>query len=744
MTRGGAEALTAFISRGDLSDTVFHEMVDALPVAIYMTDAEGRLTYFNPAAEKLSGRTPELGTGRWCVTWKLFLADGTPLPHDQCPMAVALKSSEVPTGIECIAERPDGTRFWFAPYPAVLRDAEGSIIGGINLLVDITDRKNAEMEANEQFRTIVETTPESVTIIAPDGTLVFMNASGLRMVAASCAEAVIGKTVQDIIAPEDWERFREFNEMICGGRKAMLQFEIVGLNGERRHVETYAAPFRHADGSTVHLAVTHDITERKRAERAALLLSAIVDSSDDAIISKDLDGVITSWNKGAERLFGYTAEEAIGQTVASLLIPEDRQDEEPDILARLRRGERVDHFETLRRRKDGSLIDISLTISPVKNAQGVIIGASKIARDITERKRIESALMESEARFRQLADTMPQMVWTARPDGHVDYYNERWYKFTGFSHGPSADAIWESILHPDDLERARETWHAAVDSGKPYNIEHRFLDRQEKRWRWFVGRAVPVRDAAGEVVRWFGTYTDIDEQKGVEDELRRANEDLKQFAFSASHDLQEPLRTVKIYSELLTRRYADKLDGDALKFMQFLRSGATRMETLVRDLLAYTQVATFDAPLEVVDANEAMKAALANLSGAIADSGAQITTGPLPALPVNGTHLQQLFQNLIGNAIKYRSPERSPAVHLGAERQNGYWVFSVVDNGIGIDPKYKENIFGLFKRLHSSDEYSGTGIGLAICQRIVDRYHGRIWVESEPGQGSTFRFTLPV
>ena len=162
-------------------------------------------------------------------------------------------------------------------------------------------------------------------------------------------------------------------------------------------MESYAAPLRHSDGTTVHLAVTHDITQRKRAERAALLLSAIVDSSDDAIISKDLDGVITSWNKSAERLFGYTADEAIGRTVASLLIPDDRQDEEPDILARLRKGERVDHFETVRRRKDGSLIDISLTISPVKNAQGIVIGASKIARDITESKRVRLALIESEA-----------------------------------------------------------------------------------------------------------------------------------------------------------------------------------------------------------------------------------------------------------------------------------------------------------------------------------------------------------
>ena len=170
---------TMFLPGGDISETDFHAL-SALPVAIYMTDAEGRLTYFNPAAVKLSGRRPEVGIDRWCITWKIFRADGTSLPHEQCPMALALKGAEVPAGMECIAERPDGTRFWFMPYPAVLRDAQGRIVGGINLLIDITDRKNAEMEASEQFRTIVETTPECVKIVAPDGTLLFMNPLGLE------------------------------------------------------------------------------------------------------------------------------------------------------------------------------------------------------------------------------------------------------------------------------------------------------------------------------------------------------------------------------------------------------------------------------------------------------------------------------------------------------------------------------------------------------------------------------------
>lgn len=744
MTAKSADALQTLLSGHSIADKFLYEILEALPVAIYMTDAQGWLTYFNSAAVKLTGRVPEIGSDQWCVTWKIFRPDGTPLSHDRCPIAIALKGGEPPADTECMAVRPDGTRVWFNARPTVLRDPQGRILGGISLLMDITDRKNAEFEAEEQFRAIVDTTPECVSTIAPDGTLVFMNPAGLAMLGAASMDAIPGRSIYNLIAPEDRARFRTFHERVCAGEKGSLQYCIHGLDGRRLHVECYSAPLHQIDGASLHLSLAHDVTERKDTERAALLLSAIVDSSDDAIISKDLQGVITSWNQSAERLFGYTADEAIGQTVANLLIPADRQAEEPDILSRLRRGERVDHFDTVRRRKDGSLLQISLTISPVKNAQGVIIGASKIARDITATKRIQNALAESEARFRQLADTMPQIVWTAQPDGVFDYYNERWFQFTGLSHEPLENASWERVLHPDDLAPTRQAWEAAVESGEPFNTEYRFLDRRENRWAWFVGRAIPVRDSSGTITKWFGTSTHIDDQKLAQEELRRANEDLEQFAYSASHDLQEPLRTVKIYGELLAQRYAGRLDGDALKFMSFMRNGATRMETLVRDLLTYTQVTRLDQPAEITDANEYLKASLENLSGAISESGAQITSEVLPSLPVSGTHLQQLFQNLVGNAVKYRSPERLPIIQISAELQSQSWIFRVSDNGIGIDPEYKENIFGLFKRLHNSDEYSGTGIGLAICRRIVDRYHGRIWVESRPGWGSTFFFSLPV
>ena len=283
------------------------------------------------------------------------------------------------------------------------------------------ERKRAEQavrESEEHFREIVETTPECVKVVANDGTLLRMNASGLKMVGADSAEMVVGKSVYGLIAPEDRERFRAFNERVCAGEKGTLEFDIVGLDGTLRHMETHAAPLWNPDGSVAQLAVSRDVTKRKKAEEAQYRFAAIVESSDDAIISKDLKGIITSWNAGAERIFGFTAEEAIGKPV-TIIIPAELHEEEKEILRRLRQGERIEHFETIRRTKHGTRRHISLTISPVQDAQGRVIGVSKIARDITQRKETEKLLREAElsGRLLQLQDEERRRIARELHDG---------------------------------------------------------------------------------------------------------------------------------------------------------------------------------------------------------------------------------------------------------------------------------------------------------------------------------------
>jgi signal transduction histidine kinase len=238
--------------------------------------------------------------------------------------------------------------------------------------------------------------------------------------------------------------------------------------------------------------------------------------------------------------------------------------------------------------------------------------------------------------------------------------------------------------------------------------------------------------------------TALREQKEKEEELQRANDDLQQFAYSASHDLQEPIRNVAIYSEIVAKRYRNQLDADGQQFLGFLTEGGRRLSTLINDLLAYTRAGAVpgDTAAARADSSVVLQHTLSSLAEAIRESGATVTHDGLPEVPMSEAHLQQMFQNLIGNALKYRKDE-PPEIQISAVKADGAWRFSVRDNGIGIDPQYNEKIFGVFKRLHRDQKYSGTGIGLAICQRVVRRYGGRIWVESAPGEGSTFCFTIP-
>jgi PAS domain S-box-containing protein len=453
---------------------------------------------------------------------------------------------------------------------------------------------------------------------------------------------VIGKNLYSIIAPEDRQRYREFNERICRGEKGSLGFGIVGLDGTRREMETHAAPLWRSDGTTVQLAITHDVTERKRTERAALLWGAIVDSSDDAIISKDLNGIITTWNKSAERLFGYTAEEAIGKPV-TIVIPADRLNEEPTILSRLKRGERVDHFETVRKRKDGRLIDISLTISPVRDGQGKIIGASKIARDITERKR----LSELQERMAAIVASSEDAIISKDLDGVIQSWNHGAERIFGYKAEEIIGHHVSTITAPDRVDEIPDIL-GRIKRGE--SVDHYETKRKTKDGRILTVSLTisPLRDATGNVIGASKVARDVTERVEQEQALRdanaalsRANADLQQFAYSASHDLQEPLRMVAAYSELLQKKFGGQLGETGDEYIRHTVQGAMRMETLLRDLRTYTQVSTEEhEPKEDVAAGEVLKKAVANLEVVIRESGASIESTDLPHVRMYEFQLQ--------------------------------------------------------------------------------------------------------
>jgi PAS domain S-box-containing protein len=623
------------------------------------------------------------------------------------------------------------------------------------------------------------------------------------------------------------------------------------------------------------LRTVENLTDRERADQAQARLAAIVTSSNDAILSKTLEGIITTWNGAAERMFGYTAEEIIGQPILRL-IPAELHAEEDRILKQIRAGERIEHYETVRITKHGRRIPVSLTISPIKNSAGEIIGASKIARDITERKQAEETRRVSEERyrilfdlgpvavyscdvsgvildfnrraaelwgrepkagdtderfcgshqmyrpdgtfmphhlcpmaevlsgtipeardmevqiarpdgsrvtvivnirvlknefgeitgaincfvditerqraqeeirtagerFRFMADAMPQKMFTATAGGAVNYVNKQWLEFTGASFDEIRDGGWIRFVHPDDAEESQRRWHHCVETKESFELVHRFR-RADGVYHWHLSRAHAMRNERGESSLWIGSNTDIHDEKETAKKLERTTDDLKHFAFAASHDLQEPLRMVASYTQLLSREYKGNLDENADKYIAFAVEGAQRMEALLKGMREYWQASEREEDQRAaVDCNEVLNTALLNLRESIATSEAVVSHDSLPTVWAEEGLLVQVFQNLVGNAIKYRG-EKPPQVHISAARNAQEWVFSVRDNGIGIDPRFAERVFAMFNRLNGS-KYPGSGIGLALCRKVVERLGGRIWVESTPGQGADFRFTIPA
>jgi PAS domain S-box-containing protein len=396
-----------------------------------------------------------------------------------------------------------------------VQQLDGRNVGRVWSLRDVTEHHRA-VQAMEQSSLELADFFENASVglhwAGPDGTILRVNRAELDLLGYE-REDYVGHRISEFhvdqaVIADILERLRAGE--VLRDREVRMRCR----NGEIKHVLLDSSVLW-KDGEFIHTrCFTRDLSDRARASEAQSRLAAIVESSEDAIIGKTLDSRIMTWNAGAQRLFGYTAEEIVGQSI-TLLIPADRQDEERQILEQVRRGERLEHYDTVRIARDGRLIDVSLTVSPVLDAAGQVVAASSIARDITASKRAEEALRASEQRFRLLAKTIPSMIWTAAPDGTITYANDRWFEYCGLTPSHSGDDWPELVVHPDDRERCREAWSRARRDGTEYAIEVRHR-RYDGAYRWFVTRAVPLRDDAERVEQWFGITTDIEDRKRAE------------------------------------------------------------------------------------------------------------------------------------------------------------------------------------------------------------------------------------
>jgi len=495
--------------------------------------------------------------------------------------------------------------------------------------------------------------------------------------------------------------------------------------------------------------------DQKRMNKAAQVneaqLAGIINSAMDAIITMGEDQRIRLFNPAAEKMFQRPASEVLGKELTMLIPSRLRTKHESDVHSfgktstTKRSMGRLGMIYGLRANGEEFPLEVSISQTEFDGQKTF----TAILRDITERKRAEAQLLESEERFRAMANSAPVLIWVSDTDKSLTWFNRGWLEFVGHSIEEETGEGWIENVHPLDRERCLEIYHNAFDAREPFKMEYR-LRRNDGTWRWVLDSGVPRSGPNQDFSGYIGSCIDITERKQAEVEtqrmmidLKRSNQELEQFAYVASHDLQEPLRMVSSYVQLLARRYRGKLDSDADEFINYAVDGVTRMKILINDLLAFSRVGTHGNELSPVQLKDAVEIAISNLRLAIEENNALVTFDALPEVLADEGQMVQLFQNLIGNAIKFHSKE-PPKVQIKVRREKDQWQFSVCDNGIGIDPQFAERIFVIFQRLHTREEYSGTGIGLSICRKIVERHGGRIWVESEYGRGATFCFTLPV
>lgn len=758
----------------------------------------------------------------------------------------------------------------------------------ISFAVDLSPQKLAQQLAaasEARFRSLAESLPNLVWEIAPSGVLLFLNRR-LREFLGPNRPA--GKTWAAIVHPDDhglanekWERIRS------EGETAAFEIRFCGQDGTFRWFLVHHQAVRDAMGRiTSWIASATDIQERREAEEALRRSSERLELAQEAT-----DLGIWDWDPAGDRayvsphwraIYGMRPDTAVSRADWWAAIhPDDRAAVRANEDRALQSAQPV-HTEFRIVRADGSARWIENSAKAVTDAAGRPVRLVGTALDITERKRAEEAMQESEERFRALADNMSQLAAMTDNTGLVLWYNRRWYEYTGLVPGAVPSMDWSSMIHPEHLPRVIQRAGEGFAAGRA--IEDTFLLRGASgQYRWFLLRTVPVRDSMGQITRWVATGTDVSVQleaqralaesterlrlakdaaglglydydvvhghvewdervrelwgvgaseaitydtflAGVHpkdrepvqravasaldpaggglyraqhrvihrqtgevrwilasgqaffeqgravrvvgiaqdvsermhaeqalhrqaEELARSNAELQQFAYAASHDLREPLRMVAVYTELLGREFRGQLGERGETFIAYAQQGARRMEALLRDLLFYARVSSpsEEIPARPADSSVALDKVLVSFADRFESGRATLVRHRLPSVAAIEAHMVQLFQNLIANALKYTRDDEVPRVEIGAERHGAYWRFWVKDNGIGIDPAHQSRVFLLFQRLHATGKYTGTGVGLAICQRIVQRYGGEIWVESEgAGKGSTFCFTLPA
>ncbi len=735
-------------------DPLHEAIIDLATDAILVTDADQRLVLFNHGAEAMFGYAAADVLGqRLDVLLPVRDAARHRAVHVPGFAASGVVARRMGERRSVYGRRRDGTEF-----PAEVAISHSVVDGQARysaIVRDVSERHAHEAALREselRYRMLVESAQDGIFTCGADDRVVLANAA----FAAMCGrepESLPGTPVAELLASEDLAAAPlRRRELARAGGRLRTERTLQRPDGTRLHVEVGVT--RLATGEVQ--CVVHDVTERRRLEdelRASeQRFHGIFDSAFQFIGLLAPDGTLLEANQAALAFSGLTADQVIGRPFWATRFWASSDTERwrlREAIAAAARGAFV-RYETEHVGADGQVIAVDFSLKPVHDAEGRVTLLIPEGRDITEAKRTAALLRESEETFRSAFEHSGIGMALVGLDGRWHRVNRALCQIMGYDEAELLARTFQDITHPEDLDADLDLARELIDGERAsYQLDKRYV-RRDGQVVWARLNCSLVRDDDGAPRFFVSQVQDVTARRALDlelerqrAELARSNAELEQFAYVASHDLKEPLRAIASYTQLLGERYADRLDARARRYIGHAVDGATRMSALVDDLLALSRVGTTGEPFAPVQLDAVLAETLHAMRATIAESGGAVTSDPLPCVTGDAAQLRQVLQNLVGNALKFRRPGVPPRVHVSAAAERGQWTITVRDNGIGIDPRFAELVFEVFRRLHTRDEYPGTGIGLAICRKAVERHGGRIWVEAAPDGGSAFRFTLP-
>jgi len=745
-----------------VAQTYLDNLIGYANAPIIVWDPQHRITRFNRAFESLTGQSASVVLGQTLDI--LFPPDQVKSSMELIRKAQAGERLEtVEIGIRYI----DGTTRTVLWNSATIFDPDGKTpVSVIAQGQDITTRKKAESdlrETKEYLENLIGYANAPIIVWDPQYRITRFNRAFESLTGRRASE-VLGQSL-GILFPQDQviKSMELISDAQSGKRMETTEIDILSADGMVHTVLWNSAPILAPDGLTVTATIAQgqDITKRKRADEMLRESEAryrtLVESIPQKILMKDRKFRWASINENLAHDFGLRPEEVVGKMDADLFLPELAAKYHADDVRIMETGKTEELEE--RYIQEGRETWVNTIKTPVRDANGKITGILGVFWDITERKRAEAALQESEKRFRELSESLPLLIWTCRGDGRCDYLSPQWVEYTGVTEAEQLGFGWLDQLHPDDRQRTVAAWNEAVELNKDFDVEFR-LRRKDGIYRYFKVRAVAFRNDKGQIVKWFGTNTDIDDLRQAEGaictlnaeleqrvaartmQLGDINKELEAFCYSVSHDLRTPLRSIDGFSLALLEDYEAKLDAEGKAHLHRIRGSAQHMGFLIDDLLKLSRVSRAEFVRERVDLSALAQAVVNELRSAQPERDVECVIQKGLLADGDARLLRIALDNLLGNAWKFTGRQPKARIEFDAVSSGGGTTFFVRDNGAGFDMKYGGKLFGAFQRLHKTEDFAGTGIGLATVQRVVARHGGRVWAEASPGKGATFFFTV--